>query len=89
MAAVLANPALLFTLPGAGFEVVASGAGVPVGARGRVLGLWSNAEALWVDLEVMPTRGIVAPPGSRVRAKAVRECLALPLFLRVTCGVSA
>lgn len=86
VAEVLANPWRLFDLIGALFEVVTPDAGLPIGTRGRVLDLWTNPEALWVHVQLLPPATLPTPPGCLGLAsrRAYKDDFAVPFFLRTT-----
>jgi len=86
VAEILANPWRLFDLVGACFEVATPCSGLPVGTRGRVLGLRSDAEALWADVLLTPLPSLLAPPGcvGLTSRRAYRDAFQVPFFLRLT-----
>lgn len=86
MAAILANPYRLLELPGAGFEIIAPSAGLPVGTRGRILGLRSDPEDLWADVLLLPAVPPPVPPGCLPLAsrRATRDAFVVPFLLQIT-----
>lgn len=86
VAEILANPWRLFDLVGARFEIVSSDSGLPRGTRGRVMDLWSNSEALWVHVQLLPPDTLPIPSGcvGLTSRRAFKDDFAVPFFLRLT-----
>lgn len=86
VAAILANPYRLLELPGAGFEIIAPSARLPVGTRGRILGLRTDPEDLWADVLLFPPAAPPAPPGCLplVSRRSTRDAFVVPFLLQIT-----